>query len=52
MKEADKIKSKYVIVIGENELSSGKAKIKKMESGEEFEISLNDVNDITKIIKE
>lgn len=52
MKEADKIKSKYVIVIGENELSSGKAKIKKMESGEEFEISLNDVNDIIKIIKE
>ena len=45
MKYADKINAKNLIVIGENELTSGKAKLKNMASGEEKEISL-DVNSI------
>lgn len=45
MKYADKINAKNLIVIGENELTSGKAKLKNMASGEEKEVSL-DVNSI------
>ena len=45
MKYADKVNAKNLIVIGENELTSGKAKLKNMASGEEKEISL-DVNSI------
>lgn len=40
MKYADKIKAKNLIVIGENELNQGIAKIKNMATGEEKEISL------------
>lgn len=41
MKYADKIKAKNLIVIGENELNQGIAKIKNMATGEEKEISLS-----------
>lgn len=51
MKFADKLKSKYLLVIGENELSTNLAKIKDMNSGNETEISL-DTQDILKIIKQ
>lgn len=40
-KYANKINAKYVLTIGEDEVSSKKAKIKNMESGEEQEISLS-----------
>lgn len=40
MKYADKIKAKYVIVIGDSELESGNAKLKNMSSGEQTDISL------------
>ena len=40
MKYADKIKAKYVIVIGDSELESGTAKLKDMASGEQTDISL------------
>jgi histidyl-tRNA synthetase len=41
MKYADKIKAKFVLVIGENELVSGKAKLKEMKTGEQTDISLD-----------
>lgn len=41
MKYADKIKAKYVIVLGEDEVKLGKAKIKEMLTGKEVEVSLN-----------
>ena len=41
MKYADKIKAKNLLVIGENEINQGKAKIKNMQTGEEKEVSLN-----------
>lgn len=50
MKYADKIKAKYLLVIGENELYSNLAKIKNMSTGEEIEVSL-DVTDILNIVK-
>ena len=40
MKYADRIKAKKLLVIGENELAEGKAKIKNMVTGEEKEVSL------------
>jgi len=43
MKFADKIGAKNVIVIGGNEIESGKAKIKNMETGEEKDISLDSI---------
>ena len=50
MKYADKIKAKFLLVIGENELVSGKAKIKNMSTGEEIEVILDSKN-ILNIIK-
>ncbi len=40
MKYADKLSSKFTIVIGDNEVEAGIAKLKNMESGEETEIAL------------
>lgn len=40
MKNADRMGAKYSMVIGENEVSQSKAKIKNMESGEGEEVSL------------
>lgn len=48
MKEADKLKSEYVIVIGENELKSGNAKIRKMSDSSEREIS--DLENLTEYL--
>jgi histidyl-tRNA synthetase len=41
MKYADKIGSKFVIVIGDSELESGSAKLKNMASGEQTDIKLD-----------
>lgn len=50
MKYSDKIGAKNLIVIGENELSSGVVKVKNMATGEEQETKL-DVDDIISKIK-
>ena len=42
MKYANKIGAVYTVVLGDNELSEGKAKLKEMESGKETVILLND----------
>ena len=42
MKYANKSGAKYTVVLGDNELEAGKAKLKEMEKGEEIEIALND----------
>ncbi|WP_303835904.1 histidine--tRNA ligase [Ruminococcus flavefaciens] len=42
MKYANKIGAVYTLVLGDNELQEGKAKLKEMESGKETEILLND----------
>ncbi|MGN1133529.1 MAG: histidine--tRNA ligase [Oscillospiraceae bacterium] len=41
MKYANKIGAKYTIVLGDDEIESGNAKIKNMQSGEETPIQLN-----------
>ena len=42
MKYADKIGAKFTIVLGDNELEKGSAKLKNMAKGEETEITLGD----------
>ena len=42
MKYADKIKAKFTIVLGDDEISQKKAKIKNMENGEQSEIRLDE----------
>lgn len=41
MKYADKIDAKYSMVIGDDELTAGKAKVKNMATGETHELDLN-----------
>lgn len=42
MKYADKLGAKFVIVLGDNEIESGAAKLKNMATGEQTDISLGD----------
>ncbi len=42
MKYADRINAKFTMVLGGDEVSSGKAEIKNMKTGEKMEISLGD----------
>ena len=49
MKYADKLEIPYVIVIGDNEIESGRVKVKEMRTGEEIETAL-DATEIAKII--
>lgn len=42
MKYADKIKAKYILVLGDNEIDAGRAKLKNMKTGEQTEISLGE----------
>ena len=50
MKYANKLEIPYVIVIGDDEIQSGKVKVKNMQTGEEVE-SLIKASDISKMIK-
>lgn len=49
MKYADKLEIPYVIVIGDNEIESGRVKVKEMRTGEEIETAL-DTTEIAKIV--
>lgn len=51
MKYAGKIGAKFTVVLGENEISSGKAKVKNMNTGEISEVDLNEnfLNDFFKV---
>ena len=46
MKYANKIGAKYTLVIGEEELRAGKAKLKRMSDGEIFDCDINDLESI------
>lgn len=45
MKYADKIKAKYTVVLGDDELTSGRCNIKLMETGETQNIEINGIYD-------
>ena len=42
MKYANKIGAAFTVVLGDNELEQGKAKLKEMEKGDETEVALDD----------
>lgn len=42
MKYADKIGAGFVVVLGDNEIETGTAKLKNMQTGEQIEVSLDD----------
>ena len=42
MKYADKLGARYTIVVGDNEIETGKARLKDMETGESSDITLDD----------
>jgi histidyl-tRNA synthetase len=50
MREANKLNSKFVLFIGGEEFNSGKANLKKMETGEQVELSIEDSEEIIKNI--
>jgi histidyl-tRNA synthetase len=49
MRRADKLGARYSVVIGENEVASGKAGVKRMADGEQIEAIL-EANDIRTIL--
>lgn len=46
MKYANKIGARYTLIIGEEELKSGKAKLKRMSDGETFDCDINNLDSI------
>ncbi|MEM8487824.1 MAG: histidine--tRNA ligase [Bacteroidota bacterium] len=44
MRDANRLQARFVVIVGENELDSGKANIKSMEVGEQQEIALDQVS--------
>jgi len=46
LKYANKIDARYALVIGEDELKAGKAKLKRMSDGELFDCDINDLESI------
>ena len=47
---ANRVNIPYVIVLGENEINEGKIKLKEMSTGKEYEISLDNISEINKVI--
>lgn len=45
-KYADKLQIPYVIVVGEDEIANNKFKLKNMETGEEKELSADEIEDV------
>ncbi len=48
IKNADKLKIPYVIVVGEDEIKSGQYKVKNLKTGEEKEVSLEKIKECVK----
>lgn len=51
MKYANKINARFTVILGENEIESGIAKFKRMEDGQQFEVSLEDLNAILNLTR-
>ncbi|MBP1890853.1 histidyl-tRNA synthetase [Clostridium moniliforme] len=51
MKYANKIGAKFNVVLGEDELLNRVARFKRMEDGEQFELSIDDLEKIKEVIK-
>ena len=52
MKYANKIGASFTIILGEDEIQSRNAKIKRMSDGQQFEINLDNLEEIVNIVKD
>ena len=50
MKYANKIGAKFTVVLGDDELQTGNAKLKRMSDGEQCEVNLNNIEEIVEIL--
>lgn len=50
MKYANKIGAKFTVVLGDDELQTGNANFKRMSDGEQFEVNLNNIEEIVAIL--
>ena len=50
MKYANKIGAKFTVVLGDDELQTGNAKLKRMSDGEQCEVNLNNIEEIVAIL--
>lgn len=50
MKYANKINAKYTLIIGDNELETGKALLRNMEESSQVEINLNNIKSLIELI--
>lgn len=50
MKYANKIDAKFTMILGDDEINSKTAKLKRMSDGEQFEINLNELDNVINII--
>ena len=51
MKFANKIGAAFTTILGEDELTNKKVNLKRMSDGEIFEVSLDNIEEIAKIVK-
>ncbi|MPQ42982.1 histidine--tRNA ligase [Clostridium tarantellae] len=51
MKYANKIGAQYTFVIGDSEIEADKINIKRMSDGEQFQVSLSNIQEIANIVK-
>ena len=51
MKYANKIEAYYTIILGEDEITNRIAKIKRMSDGQQFEIKLDNLQEIINIVE-
>ncbi|MCH3962896.1 MAG: histidine--tRNA ligase [Clostridium sp.] len=51
MKYANKIDARFTVIIGEDEIKSGIAKFKRMDDGQQYELKLDDFDEIVSIIQ-
>ena len=51
MKYANKIGSAFTTILGDDELQNNTLKLKRMSDGEQFEVSLDNIEEIAKLVK-
>ena len=51
MKYANKIGATFTTILGDDELQNRSIKLKRMSDGEQFEVSLDNIQEIAKAIK-
>jgi histidyl-tRNA synthetase len=46
MRRADKFRARHVLIVGDNEMKAGKAILRKMDSKEQTEVRLDQLEDV------